>query len=298
MKTSAIYTPKSGEFLEGQRDGPFLLYYGMMNVHVPLTPAKRFLGTSAVGPYGDYIQELDWSVGQVLDKLDQQGLTERTLVIFSSDNGGVLHRDAVRAGHLANGELLGQKTDVWEGGHRVPFLVRWPGHVPAGTKCNELIALTDMLASVASIQGRKLASDEAIDSFDVSPTLLDHPHRQPLRPFATIIGTDKQGIRAGRWVFYPKHGSGGLTTDAKNPWFQHWDHGWRNSDYTSDGQLRPDAPPGQLYDLVADPRETTNLYQQHPQVVAQLQTLLTGVMKKGASARAMAVDFVEPSSGE
>ncbi|HEX3657215.1 MAG TPA: arylsulfatase [Pirellulales bacterium] len=286
-----LHTKKAVEFIERHADRPFLLHYGMINVHVPLTPGKRFQGTSAAGVYGDYIQELDWSVGQVLKTLDRLGLAERTLVIFTSDNGGVLHRDAVRAGHLANGELLGQKTDVWEGGHRVPFVVRWPGHVPAKSECRELIALTDMLATVAAIQGRTLAKDEAIDSLDVSAALLDQPHRQPLRPFATIIGTEKEGIRAGKWVFYPKHGSGGLTTTATNPWFQLWGRGWQNSDYTSDGQLKPDAPPGQLYDLLADPRETTNLYRQHPQVVERLGSLLKQAMEKGESARAIVADY-------
>ena len=289
-----LHTQKAVKFIDEHRARPFLLYYGMINVHVPLTPGKRFQGSSSAGVYGDYIQELDWSVGQVLDKLDELKLSERTLVIFTSDNGGVLHRDAVRAGHLANGELLGQKTDVWEGGHRVPFLVRWPGHVPAATKCDEFIALTDMLASVATIQGRKLSPNEAIDSLDVSPALLDAPHQKPLRPLATIIGTAGQGIRVGRWVFYPKHGSGGLTTSDTYPWLQLWNRGWQNSDYTSDGQLQPGAPPGQLYDILADPREMTNVYGGRPQVVERLQTLLKQVMKKGSSVRAIAADFQEP----
>ena len=92
--------------------------------------------------------------------------------------------------------------------------------------------------------------------------------------------------------------SGGATTEPNNAWFQHWSHGWQNSDFTADGTLKPDAPTGQLYNILTDPRETTNLYQQHPQVVEQLQTLLKQVMKKGASARAIAADFVEPAQGD
>src|SRR5262249_13383466 len=135
---------------------PFFLYYGMINVHGPITPGKRFQGTSPFGPYGDYVRELDWSVGEVLATLDRLKLADDTLVIFTSDNGGVLHEDVVKAGHLANGNLLGQKTDVWEGGHRVPFIVRWPGHVPPGTRTGELICLADMLATLAAVLGREL----------------------------------------------------------------------------------------------------------------------------------------------
>jgi arylsulfatase A len=293
-----LHTQKAVQFIDANKDRPFFLYYGMINVHVPLSPAKRFQGSSGIGTYGDYIQELDWSVGEVLATLDKHQLSERTLVILTSDNGGVLHRQATDAGHLANGELLGQKTDVWEGGHRVPFVVRWPGHTPAETKCGDLICLTDMLATFAAIFGRELQPGEGPDSLNVLPAILDQPHNKSLRPFATIIGTKGVGIRDGKWVFLAMQGSGGATTEPKNAWFQHWSPGWQNSDFTADGTLKPDAPPGQLYDLRTDPRETTNLYEQHPQVVERLQTLLKQVMKKGASARAIAADFGEPAHGD
>jgi len=279
----ALHTAKAVKFIETNKDRPFFLYYGMINVHGPLTPGKRFQGSSSIGVYGDYVQELDWSVGEVLGTLDRLGLTDRTLVIFTSDNGGVLHPSAVKAGHLANGDLLGQKTDVWEGGHRIPFVARWPGRVPVGTRSGELISLTDMLATFAAVLGRKLGPNDGPDSFNALPALLDTPNRKPVRCFATFIGTAGLGIREGKWLLFPKHGSGGFSTDEKGPWTTPWKIGRSNSDYTADGKLKPDAPPGQLYDLEKDPNETTNVYREHPEVVRQLTALLTKLKKDGRS---------------
>jgi len=278
-----LHTGKAVKFIEANKDRPFFLYYGTINVHGPLTPGKRFRGSSGIGVYGDYIQELDWSVGEVLGTLDRLSLAERTLVIFTSDNGGVLHASAVKAGHLPNGDLLGQKTDVWEGGHRVPFVARWPGRIPAGTRTDEFIALTDMLATFAALLGRELRPDDGPDSFNALPALLDEPSHPPVRPFATFIGTAGIGIREGKWLLLPKHGSGGFSTDPAGPWLPPWKIGRQTSDYTADGQLRPDAPPGQLYDLEKDPAETTNVYSEHPDVVRSLTELLAKLRKNGRS---------------
>ncbi|MBI5395233.1 MAG: sulfatase-like hydrolase/transferase [Verrucomicrobia bacterium] len=283
----ALHTEKAVKFIEANKDRPFFLYYGMINVHVPITPGKRFQGSSGIGAYGDYIQELDGAVSEVLAALDRHKLSDNTLVIFTSDNGGVLHPEPIKHGHRPNAHLLGQKTDVWEGGHRIPFIARWPGHVPAATRCNAMIALTDMLATVAAVRGRKLKADEGPDSFNVLPALLDQPHDKPLRPFATIIGVGGLGIREGNWLLLPKRGSGGLSTDGP-AWNKLWNNGWQNSDYTADGQLKPDAPPGQLYDLEKDPSETTNVYNDHPDVVKRLGALLDELRKKGSTARGVA----------
>lgn len=286
----ALHTAKALEFIERHHDRPFFLYYGMINVHVPLSPAKRFQGSSGIGVYGDYIQELDWSVGEVLGALERHKLADNTLVIFTSDNGAMLHRPAVQAGHRANGKLLGQKTDVWEGGHRVPFIARWPGRVPAASKCNELVALTDMVATFAALHGRELKSNEGPDSFNVLPALLGRPPTHPVRPFALFLGTGKVAlaIREGKWLFFPRQGSGGASTDPFGHFFPLWGNGWVNSDYTAEGKLKPDAPAGQLYDLELDPYQTKNVFNQYPAVVEHLAKLLKAIIARDGSARTVA----------
>jgi len=284
-----LHTKKAVAFIEQHRNRPFFLYYGMINVHVPLTPGKRFQGTSQCGVYGDYIQELDWSVGEVLGTLDRLKLSDNTLVIFTSDNGGVLHASAVKSNHFPNADLLGQKTDAWEGGHRVPFIARWPGRIPAGTRTGEMICLADMLATFAGVLGRELGPADGPDSFNALPALLDEPGHKPVRPFLTTIGVTGTAIREGRWLLIPQHGACGFSTDDKTKlWFPFWKLGRKNSDYTADGKLKPDAPPGQLYDLAQDPNETTNVYNQHPEIVQRLTGLLTKLRKEQRTAREMA----------
>ncbi|MEM1069560.1 MAG: arylsulfatase [Planctomycetota bacterium] len=133
---------------------PFFLYLATTNIHHPFTPHPRFKGTSQCGLYGDFVHELDWMVGEVLAALDKTGATDSTLVVFTSDNGGMLHntgQKAWRAGHRLNGKLLGFKFGAWEGGHRVPFIVRWPAKVPAGTVSNALVSQLDLLPTFAAV---------------------------------------------------------------------------------------------------------------------------------------------------
>ena len=152
----ATLTDNVTEWIEANHDRPFFVYYAPNAVHEPMVPNPKFTG-SRYGKYGDFIGELDWSVGQILDKLDQLKLTDNTLVIFTSDNGGVVApgnpnaSGAIKAGLAINGPLRGGKHSEWEGGFREPFIVRWPGHVPADTKSDQVICLTDMLATFASI---------------------------------------------------------------------------------------------------------------------------------------------------
>jgi arylsulfatase A len=282
---AVVTTQKAIAFIEQNAGRPFFLDFATNGVHVPITPNPRFQGTSQCGPYGDFIHELDWSVGEILGTLDRLHLAENTLVLFSSDNGAVLHRGVVKAGHRPNGQWLGQKTDVWEGGHRVPFLARWPGHVPAGTRTSELVSLTDMLATCAAIVGRPLPDGAGPDSFNILPALRDEPNHPAVRPILPTIGIQGVSIREGRWVLYPKAGSGGYSADPDD---HHWTHFWEigdtNSDYDDHGRRRPDAPPGQLYDLVADPHESRNVYAQHPEIVKRLSERLQS-LRKGKPSR-------------
>ena len=158
-KTGTLLTEKAVGWIKDNKARPFFLYFATTGIHHPFATAPRFRGTSECGRYGDQIHELDWMVGEVLKTLEEQGLAEKTLVIFTSDNGGMLNQggqDAVKAGHRLNGDLLGFKFDAWEGGHRVPFIARWPGKIEAGSVSDQMFCLVDMLATFAAISGEKL----------------------------------------------------------------------------------------------------------------------------------------------
>jgi arylsulfatase A-like enzyme len=285
---ATLQTAKAVKFMEEHADRPFFLYFATNNVHGPLVPSPRFKGKSQSGEYGDFIEELDWSVGQVLETLERLHQTKNTLVIFSSDNGAVLFRSAIQAGHHANGALLGQKTDAWEGGHRVPFVARWPEHIPRGACSGEMISLSDMLATTAAILGRELPPDAGPDSFNVLPALLNEPGHAPAREVLTMAGIRGLAIREGNWFFFPEQGSGGMSAEPVKEgatdtgwWMKFHELGWTNNDFAEDGSLKPDAPPGQLYDLAADPCEKTNVYREHPDVVARLTEKLAAFRKAG-----------------
>ncbi len=153
-------TEKATTWMRTQDDKPFFLYFATPHIHHPFTPGARFKGSSEAGRYGDFIQEFDWMVGEVMRTLDELKLRENTLVILTSDNGGMLNQggqQAWQAGHRLNGDLLGFKFDAWEGGHRVPFIARWPGKIPAGSVSNQLICHIDLFATFAALTGAELA---------------------------------------------------------------------------------------------------------------------------------------------
>jgi arylsulfatase A-like enzyme len=252
------------------------------NIHTPLTPNAKFAGTSQAGKYGDFVHELDWSVGDLLATLDRLKLTENTLVIFTSDNGGVYEKEGFGAGHRSCAPLNGQKGDVWEGGNRVPFLARWPGQTPAGTKSEHLLCLTDMLATFAALTDQKLPADAGEDSFNALPLLLGkNGSRTNLIVQArssSLFRHRKQediwAVRERNWKLVVDQGSGYSTEKTERaPYLKFAQVGMVNSDYTSDGKLKPGAPPMQLYDLAADPGETKNVYREHPEIVARLTEL-------------------------
>ncbi|MEW4488800.1 arylsulfatase [Thalassoglobus sp. JC818] len=274
---------KSVEWIRAHQDNPFFLYLATTNIHHPFTPAERFQGTSQCGLYGDYIHELDWMVGEILNCLDENGLADNTLVIFTSDNGGMFNlggQNAFDAGHRQNGELLGFKFGVWEGGHRVPFIVRWPGKVKAGTVSDQLIGNVDMLATFAALTDQELEKAQQADSVNVLPALLGETEGA-LRDHLVLAphqGTHLS-IRKGKWMYIPKQGSGGFK--GKKP----GDHafggppaiqfvGSVNSDI-EDGKIRKDAPPAQLYDLETDRSQTRNVVNEHPALVKELDELLS-----------------------
>ena len=273
---------RSIAWIEQQPEAPFFLYLAPTNIHHPFTPAPRFQGTSQCGLYGDFIHELDWIVGEVLACLERHDLAENTLVLFTSDNGGMFNRGgqaAFAAGHRQNGELLGFKFGAWEGGHRVPLLVRWPGHIEAGSTSDQLLGHVDVLATCASLLGRELTAAERADSVDMLPAWTGEP-AAPLRDHLLLAphkGTHLS-IRQGPWMFIPAQGSGGFGgrrpgehTFAGPPAVTFV--GSVNSDIEN-GRIKPDAPPAQLYDLHRDPRQERNVIREHPDVVERLRPLL------------------------
>jgi arylsulfatase A len=251
-------------------DVPFFLYFAPVAIHFPYTPSDETNGTSGTGVYGDWIHELDLSVGRILDTLDQMKVAEETLVIFTSDNGGVLmtegdrpEAEAYRAGLRCNGDWRGRKHSIYEGGFRVPFLVRWPGRVEPGTVCDETINLVDMYATIAALIDHPVSPNEAVaeDSFNVLPAFLGTPHTQPLR--STMIVHSPNGnfaIRRGPW----KYIEGQPSPTLKQP-------------------PRRDELHAQLYNLQADPAEQNNVISEHPDVAKRLATLLEKQRADGRS---------------
>ncbi len=261
---------------------PFFLYLATTNIHHPFTPHPRFQGTSQCGLYGDFVHELDWIVGEVLKTLDETGLTENTLVIFTSDNGGMLHntgQKAWKAGHRLNGKLLGFKFGAWEGGHRVPLIVRWPGKVPAQTESGALVSQIDLVPTVAAIAGKALPGDAVIDGVNQLDELMgtattaarDELILSPNSPMHLTV-------RKGEWVYIPARDEGGFQGKEIGAHLLAGAAAQKltnlvNSDVVN-GRVREDSPPAQLYNLKVDPSQTTNVYDRYPDRVAQLGSIL------------------------
>jgi arylsulfatase A-like enzyme len=200
-------TGRAVTFLEKQKAGrPFFLFLAPHDIHEPMVPHPRFRGTSECGWRGDVIHQLDWTVGQVLATLDRLGFAKDTLVIFSSDNGGAIkntYDDGTNGLHSRqppNGVLRGQKGTLYEGGHRVPFLARWPGHVPAGKESPALLGLIDLMPTFAALAGQKLPAGAGPDAVDVSAALLGQPGAKGR---ASLVlqnnGQQPLALRVGNW---------------------------------------------------------------------------------------------------
>ncbi len=281
---------KALAFIERQEGGqPFFLYYAPNNIHVPLQPTPRFRGKSQCGVYGDFTQELDWSVGELLDALDRKGLAKNTLVIFSSDNGARYELSTVKEGHRSNAPLNGQKGDAWEGGHRIPFLARWPGHIPAGKVSGQLLCLTDMIATFAALTGQPLPNGAGEDSVNELPVLLGETDVNAGRKnlivqslSASLFNKRNRGpdelwaIREGKWLLVRGQGAGHTTNKVlgeKEKYYRLSELGLSNSDFSGDTQLKDGAPAQQLYDLDSDLGQTRNVFNEHPDVVAHMNAL-------------------------
>jgi len=242
---------------------PFFLYLPLTGPHTPWVPLKQFQGKSKGGIYGDFVVQVDELLGQVLRTLEEQKLGSNTMVVFTSDNGAHwTPEDKAKFPHRANAHWRGMKADIWEAGHRIPFIVRYPGKAKAGVVSTQLSCLTDLLATVAEMDGVKLAADAGEDSFSWLPCLEGKAGSRD-----AVVHHSSQGmfsIRKGDWKLELGLGSGGFSEPRKL-------------------EAKPGEAEGQLYNLAQDPGEENNLYLKQPEMVKNLSGLLERYQKEGRS---------------
>jgi arylsulfatase A len=240
---------------------PFFLQLCLSSPHTPWLPPDFVKGKSGDGPRGDLVVLADWCLGEIMKALDTQGISHDTILIFTSDNGP---HPGIK-GHKSAGPFRGYKTHIWEGGHRIPFIVRWPRRIKPGRISDEPISLVDMMATFASITGAELSPEDGPDSYDISPAILGEKYNKPIRE--AIVFHSENGtfaIRQGEWK---------LILDNK----------------TSGGWMPPTGvppkpgTPGQLYNLKDDPYEQNDLYEKYPEIVERLKSLLERYVREGRS---------------
>ncbi len=280
VNADLLFFEKTKAFIKSHRkespSKPFFAVLSTQIAHAPVLPAKEFNGATEAGPRGDFVWELDVLTGRVLDLLKELKIDDETIVMFNSDNGPeTLHADWMRRDHQhdAAGGWRGVKRDGWEGGHRVPFIVRWPGKIPAGQVSDQMTNTTDIFATLASVTGYQLAEKDAVDSFDMLPAMLGvQPAGKSIRPhLLTQSFRGEFQLRQGDWKYLDHQGSGGNSYDK--------------------GVMKPYALPeqasgaaGQLYNLKTDPGETTNLFFKETDRRIAMQKLLQQLKESGRSA--------------
>lgn len=258
-----VFTQKAIGFIEKHKEQPFFLYFATQDIHVPRVPHPRFVGKTAMGPRGDAIAQMDWCVGELLATLDRLKLTEKTLIVFSSDNGPVIDDgykdDAVEklGAHQAAGPWRGGKYSLYEGGTRVPFIVRWPGRVKPGVS-DALMCQMDFAATFAALVGAPLGKEELKDGENHLPALLGE---SPTGRASLVEHAGGLAIRAGAWKYLPPR------------------PGQKRSANTN-VELGND-PQGQLFDLAKDPGEKANLITSQPEKAAELAALLEKARNAG-----------------
>lgn len=252
---------------------PFFLYLPLTSPHTPIVPSEKWRGKSPLGKYGDFVMETDWVVGEVMKELSDQNVAGDTVFVFCTDNGcspAANIDQLVAKGHRPNAAWRGHKADIYEGGHRVPFLVRWPGRVKANSTCDLTICTTDFFATVADILeagGRKFPANAGEDSYSFL-TALDQPARQtPTRPYTihhSINGSF--AIRKGPWKLCLCPGSGGWSKPTPK-----------------NALKNKSLPPIQLYNMKSDPAESVNLQAEYPGLVRDLVDDLLHCIAHGRS---------------
>ncbi len=275
------YTREALAWIEKHRQGPFFLYLAHNLPHIPVGASPEFKGKSAYGPYGDTIEEIDWSCGQILAKLKELELDENTLVVFTSDNGPWVEttramqpdgKPFIPRDHSGSADpLRGWKMSAWDGGSRVPCIVRWPGRVPQGRVSDELLSTMDLLPTFAKLAGAKLDEDVTLDGLDAASFLLGKSDASPRDEYLYYAGCLLTGVRSGKWKL--------VLPRKANPSGTGW---W--------GRMIEAVPQTQLFNLDDDPAEATNLAMEHPETVAAL-------MKRIERARTELGDIDRTGSG-
>ncbi len=264
-EVTGIIDAKAAEAKAGK---PFFLYFPMSSPHSPVVPAPEWQGKSGLGDHGDFVMQTDASVGAILDALDRNGLSENTIVVFSADNGtsaaASKMKDLIKKGHFSSGDLRGAKTDLWDGGHRVPFILRWPANVTAGAQMNQMISLSDLMATFGEMFSVTFAADAAEDSMSFLPALYGKPLTNPRQSIVHHSIDGRFGIRQGDWKLLLAPGSGGKSLP----------------DGTATAKGLPEM---QLYNIKEDLGETMNVLDAHPEQVKTLVALLESTVAKGRS---------------
>ncbi len=280
LEADLIFYDKTRKFITKHRknspDRPFFAVLSTQIAHAPVLPAPQFNGATNAGPRGDFVWELDVIAGRIMDLIKELGIDDNTIIILNSDNGAeTVHVDWMRQDydHDASGGWRGMKRDGWEGGHRVPFIIRWPGVFPKGLVSDQMINTTDIFATLASIVGYELKENDARDSYDMLPAMLGiQDEAESIRPW--LLTQSFRGefqIRQGLWKYLDHKGSGGNNYEGETM-----------VKYALQ-ENEPDAP-GQLYNLASDPQETNNLYFTNAEKRKELQNLLQQLKESGRSA--------------
>lgn len=263
-------TQKASEVIRAHhdKDKPFFLYFPLPAPHTPILPAERFVRKTSTNAYGDFVLMCDDVVGSIMQTIDECGIADDTVVVFTSDNGcspWANYGELLAAGHNPSYHFRGTKADIYEGGHRVPLVVRWPNGIPAGRACDETVCLSDFMATVADLLHLPLGDDMAEDSVSNLPLWLNQPYEKPLREATVHHSIDGSfSIRRGDWKLELCPGSGGWS-DPKP------------------GEESADALPYQLYDLRDDVGERSNRAAEHPELVEELRLLLKRYVEEGRS---------------
>jgi arylsulfatase A-like enzyme len=263
-----MLTTRAVDCIRMKREKPFFLYVALTSPHTPIVPSSQWRNKSELGAYGDFVMQTDGAVGQILQSIDDAKITANTLVIFTSDNGcspaaGVTKLEA--AGHFASAEYRGYKADIWEGGHRVPFIVRWPDVVKAGTRNDALICQTDLLATCAQLLDVTLPPDAAVDSISMLPHLSGKSSGVVRKQVVNHSIYGRFAIRDEKWKLEFCPGSGGWSAP-------------RDAEANKRG-----LPPVQLYDLATDPGEQRNVAAEHADIVQKMTRLLETTVVEGRS---------------
>ena len=264
-------TQKSVQYIESRKDSkkPFFLYVPLGSPHTPIVPTPEWEGKSGLGKYGDFVMQTDHVVGEIQKALTKIGQVDNTLIIFTSDNGcskaaGI--GELAKQGHIVSADLRGSKADLWDGGHRIPFIIKWPGRVKPGSESDQLICLTDLFATMTDLLGQKALENSGEDSVSFLPVL-----------YGKKIVSSRKGVihhsisghfayRQGPWKLLLAKASGGWTSPKEK-------------------QAPAGAAPGQLYDMSTDLGEKKNLYEEKPDMVASLLALLEKDIKRGRSTK-------------